>query len=62
MNSDYDLAVRSARILGRSSAARQAIDEYVDRRIKGDDVAIWLIGNTWVVGPDPYSPAEPKNP
>lgn len=46
-----DLAIRSADILGPSSAAHKALAELWSRMNAGEEVGIWRAGNTWVVGP-----------
>ena len=50
---DESLARRSAHILGGSSAAHKALAEMDQRRAGGEDVGIWLLDRTWVVGPLP---------
>ena len=50
---DTHLAMRSAHILGEASAAWKALTEYDQRTQSGEDVGIWLVGHTWVVGPRP---------
>lgn len=50
---DEALADRSVHILGKSSAAFKGLTELRARRQKGENVGIWLIDNTWIVGPTP---------
>jgi hypothetical protein len=48
---------RIAHILGRSSAAQMALNEWQRRTDAGEEVVILNTGSSWLVGPDPRLPS-----
>lgn len=51
MNDDSELCRRVAAIMGESSAAARALRDHSERAAEGEQVAIYVKGHTWLVGP-----------
>ncbi len=50
---DIDAVKRAAKIIGKSSAAQQSLNEMKERTDKGETVYIFTSGNFFIVGPMP---------
>jgi hypothetical protein len=61
--SSEEILSKVADVIGPESGAAKALEEFKSRKVKGEDVAIYIAESSWIIGPDnAFNPAHDRKP